>query len=280
MSIGLASYETRIRWIAVFWALITTIWIMCPVSWPTTFFVLGIWVTCTFIPSLIYAWWRPRVPRGVPIFLRFVSVSDTCNEIEPTRNTIRPYSLNRLVQKLLAAGYQFQTVEEALEHPALKSVVMTFDGGYRDNLHNVLPILQKNNVKATFFLTNRSEDDVRYMKALEIQEAFRSGLISVSTYLPKEIPEDQIETFLDVNRKWITGVTRKTPAAVAVESDKIAPETQALIQRLGYRAAFVVLRKMHPVQAAPYAIHRQPIYREYHSWQSYLLVTRGRWRAF
>lgn len=280
MNLGFASYETRIRWIAVFWALLTTIWIMCPVSWSTTFYVLGIWIACTAIPSLVYAWWRPRVARGVPIFLRFVSVADTCNEVEPPRNTIRPYSLNRLIQKLLAAGYQFQTVEEALEKPALKSVVMTFDGGYRDNLHNLLPILKQNNVKATLFLTNRSEEDVRYMKALEIQDFFRSGLVSVSTYLPKEIPADAIENFLEVNRKWITGVTRKTPAAVSIEADEISTDLQATIQKLGYRAAFIVHRKMYPVATAPYAIHRQPIYRNYHSWQSYLLVTRGRWRAF
>ncbi|MDO4527939.1 MAG: polysaccharide deacetylase family protein [bacterium] len=280
MTWGIASYETRIRWIAALWAILTTFLIMCPLSWTVTFIILGGWIAITVIPSLAFAWWRPRVTRGVPIFLRFVSVGETPNASEPEANTIRPRELDRLIYNLLIAGYQFQTVDEALVAPARKSIVMTFDGGYRDIVHQLLPILKKHNVKATCFITNRCDVDARYLKALEIQEVLRSGLVTFSSYLPEDVPATEAKEFLTVNRNWLIGITRHIPSAVAVASKQMNPSLQAVIQEVGFKAAFITHRKMYPVADAPYAIHRQPILRDYHGWQAYFLVTRGRWRAF
>lgn len=280
MTWGFSSYETRIRWIAAFWAIITTCLIMSPLSWSITFIVLGAWIAITVIPSLAFAWWRPRVTRGVPIFLRFVSIGNEVNVSEPEANTIRPQALERLIANLLVAGYQFQTVEEAFVSPARKSIVMTFDGGYRDNVKQLLPILKKYNVKATCFITNRCDLDARYLKALEIQEVLRSGLVTFSTYLPEDVPTEEIKDFLTTNKHWLIGITRQIPKAVAVANSEISPKVQAIIQEVGFNAAFITHRKMHPVADAPFAIHRQPILRHYHGWQAYLLVTRGRWRAF
>lgn len=280
MTWGIASYETRIRWIAALWAIITTCLIMSPLSWGVTFIVLGGWIAFTIIPSLAFAWWRPRVTRGVPIFVRFVSVGDEVNPSEPAANTIRPRELDRLIYNLIVAGYQFQTVDEALEKPARKSIVMTFDGGYRDIVSNLLPILKKYNVKATCFITNRCDTDICYLKALEIQEVLRSGLVAFSTYLPSDVPATDVQAFLNLNRKWLIGITRTIPAAVAVAATSMNPSLQAMIQEAGFKAAFITHRKMYPVADAPYAIHRQPILRDYHGWQAYFLVTRGRWRAF
>jgi peptidoglycan/xylan/chitin deacetylase (PgdA/CDA1 family) len=280
MTWGFAAYETRIRWIAALWAILTTILITSPLSWTVTWIVLGAWVALTVLPSLAFAWWRPRVTRGVPIFLRFVSVGDELNPSEPRGNTIRPRELERLISNLLVAGYQFQTVDEALVMPARKSIVMTFDGGYRDNIRQLLPILKKYNVKATCFITNRCDTDPRYLKALEIQEVMRSGLVSFSIYLPKDVPATETKAFLHVNRHWLIGITRRTPKAVAIADKQMNPALQAMIQEAGFQAAFITHRKMHPVANAPYAIHRQPILRDYHGWQAYFLVTRGRWRAF
>jgi peptidoglycan/xylan/chitin deacetylase (PgdA/CDA1 family) len=280
MTWGFSSYETRIRWIAALWAILTTVIVTSPLSWPVTFIVLGGWVALTIIPSLAFAWWRPRVTRGVPIFLRFVSIGDEPNPSEPEKNTIRPKELDRLIYNLLVAGYQFQTVDEALASPARKSIVMTFDGGYRDNIHQLLPLLKKYNVKATCFITNRCDADPRYLKALEIQEVVRSGLVSFSIYLPSDVPAVDVKDFLRENRHWLIGITRHIPRAVAIAANQMNPSLQKAIQETGFDVAFITHRKMHPVSDAPYAIHRQPILRDYHGWQAYFLVTRGRWRAF
>lgn len=50
-------------------------------------------------------------------------------------------------------GWAFATLSEAIESPPRpKTVVLTFDDGYLDNLTLMLPILRKNNAKATVFL--------------------------------------------------------------------------------------------------------------------------------
>ena len=60
-------------------------------------------------------------------------------------------------------GYKSYTLSDMIEKSESlppKSVVITFDDGYRDNLTNALPILQKYNFKATVFvIINRFDND-------------------------------------------------------------------------------------------------------------------------
>ena len=89
MTWGFSSFETRFRWAAALWAILMTVWCMSPLPWQAR--VIGglVWVAITIGVSLRFSWWRPRLPREVPICL--VAGVDVAL-LEP------------LVRNLLAAG--------------------------------------------------------------------------------------------------------------------------------------------------------------------------------
>ena len=149
MNWGFASYETRFRWVAAIWAVILTGWCFADTNWKVRVVGALLWVIITVVLSLRFAWWRPRSEREVPIFLLLGRRSEAGADVACPSLA----DLEVLIRNLLAAGYRFQTVTEAIVAPARKSVAMTFDGGARETLGSLLPLLQRYNVKATLFVT-------------------------------------------------------------------------------------------------------------------------------
>jgi peptidoglycan/xylan/chitin deacetylase (PgdA/CDA1 family) len=57
------------------------------------------------------------------------------------------------ILKHINEGYEFKTLLKAVESTNLKTLVITFDDGYKDNFVYAYPILNKYNIKATFYPT-------------------------------------------------------------------------------------------------------------------------------
>jgi hypothetical protein len=61
--------------------------------------------------------------------------------------------------KYISKEFDVISISEAFEHlknnfrPKRKTVTISFDDGYRNNLYNALPLLEKYNMKATFFIS-------------------------------------------------------------------------------------------------------------------------------
>ena len=98
-------------------------------------------------------------------------------------------------------GYTSYTLNEMIEQKDKlppKSVVITFDDGYKDNITNALPILKKYNFKATIFvIINRFDNDwslyrktknaniVNHIDKLgddDIKNLLESGLIEIGAH--------------------------------------------------------------------------------------------------
>lgn len=283
MTWGLSSYETRFRWFAAVWAILMTVWCMSPLPWRVRLMGGGLWIAVTVLVSVRFAWWRPRSARDVPIFLSMGGVSEEVSDAVRPERSVRPTELEALVLNLLSAGYRFQTVREALTAPVRKSVVLVVNGGTRDCLAELLPLLRRLGVKATCFVACHGADDPRFLKSLELKEMARSGKIEIGGCLgsgPVSSPEALREA-VERNRNWLTGILGALPYAFVYPEGGCDTETlQGVLREAGYRAALFEAAKAYPSVSDPFAIPCRALPRGLRHWQAYLLATRGRWRAF
>lgn len=280
MILGLSSYEARFRWLAILWAILMTVWCLCPLPWQVRVLGAAIWVTITVIISLLIAWWRPRSEREVPIFLSFNHVAERPCEIDHPERTIRPADLESLIFHLKAAGYRLLTTSEASQYPDLKSVVLTFDGGSRDAFFSLFPILKKYNAKATCLIPECLPNDSDRLKVLEIKEMARSGLVEFGATVSAQhaqsptLTEDIVRT-----RHWMTGVLGVLPVAFALPDSPDAEKVKHSALAAGYRYILTKGKYMRPINEAPDDIHRRVIPGNRGPLQLYLLATRGRYRV-
>lgn len=96
-----------------------------------------------------------------PLILMYHSIDDTpLKRLKGIRVSKKMFE--KQIAFLKESGYTSFTLSELVEKKdelPYKSVVITFDDGYKDNLTNALPILQKYNFKATLFLVENREDN-------------------------------------------------------------------------------------------------------------------------
>jgi len=250
------------------------------VRWPLfgALALAGLWL------SLRVAWWWPRVPANLPVFLMLHSVSDTVVDAECPNNTLRPAELDTLIGDLLAAGYVFQTVPEAVDAPARRSVVLTFDDGWADNYTDLFPILRRRNVKATCFITNRGDRDPAFLTPGQIREMAASGLVAFGGHTAEHdvldiLSDSEAEASIRANRDWLAGILGAPPDCFAYPKGRHTDATIAILKRCGYRCAVTMRKKMRPVAEDPFRIRRQIIPRGHTPCQLYLLATRGKCRV-
>ena len=167
-------------------------------------------------------------------------------------NTIRPRELEALIVRLLKGGYRFRTFTDAASDPGPRDVVLTFDDGYVDNYVELLPILRRQNVPATCFVTSRF-DDPRFLSREQLREMDASGLVEIGGHTSGHC----VLTSVDIAeaREQIRANKRDLEAALGHpiasfaypcggENDDIVSEVVAA----GYRFAAAMVKKMRPVE--------------------------------
>ena len=131
---------------------------------------------------------------------------------------VRPADLDAQIAYLVENGYDLITFEDwrHLEDYE-KPVMLTFDDGYRDNYEELLPILQKYNVKATVFVISGSVDvHNTTLSYMQVRELAQSGLVSIQshTYTHPHLDECDEETLhhqLWTSKLMLTRMTRYEP---------------------------------------------------------------------
>ena len=93
--------------------------------------------------------------REIPVLL-YQNVGDYPSEM--MEDGITPQAFARQMQYLSTMGYQIVTLDDAVDHLAGtkrlrdRSVAITIDGGYRDAILNVAPVLRQYRFPAVFFI--------------------------------------------------------------------------------------------------------------------------------
>ena len=226
-------------------------------------------------------WWWPK--WKVPSFLMLHSVRDDVIDPESANNTIRPGELKDLIIALRRQGYEFKTFKEAIESGDCHTMCLTFDDGYVDNYRTLFPMLKDLNCPATCFVTNRGQDDDKFLSAAMIREMEQSGLVEIGGHTANhtmltEVPLDMAREEIFGNKAWLESVLGHPIDSFCYPRGGENDDIVGLVKAAGYRYAAAMVKKMRPVAADLYRIHRQIIPRGMATWKAVLLATRGKWK--
>jgi peptidoglycan/xylan/chitin deacetylase (PgdA/CDA1 family) len=167
----------------------------------TVWYILIFFLVAMYL-SYRYAWWKKSVDYSYPRILMYHMVRESIPGKKFNSLRVSPADFEKQVKYLHDNGWHSYTMEEAIRQKKnlpSKSVVITFDDGYQDNLTNALPILKKYGFKATIYLVNdrHDRDWSGYRKAKnegaglkdepklsddEVRELLDSGLIEIGAH--------------------------------------------------------------------------------------------------
>lgn len=167
-----------------------------------TFYFIMIVLLVFMYFSYRYAWWKRAVDYRYPRILMYHMIRDAIPGKKFNSLRVAPRAFEMQIRYLYDQGWHSHTMAEAIaqkESLPRKSVVITFDDGYQDNLTNALPILKKYGFKATIYLVNdrHDRDWSGYRKAKnegaglkdepklsddEVSELLNSGLIEIGAH--------------------------------------------------------------------------------------------------
>lgn len=107
----------------------------------------------TVLFSLRYAWWRTAVDYRRPRILMYHMIRGPLRGGRFNKLRVAPGEFERQLKWLVDNGWRFAFLSELGEVAGQsKTVVLTFDDGYRDNFTSAHPLLLKYGAKATLFL--------------------------------------------------------------------------------------------------------------------------------
>lgn len=110
-----------------------------------------------------YAWWRAPVAECFPRILMYHMVRDPIPGAQFNGLRVAGGLFEQQLRWLCDQRWRFATVSDVLAEwtlPDRKTVALTFDDGYADNLRTALPLLEKYDARATLYLvTDRGGED-------------------------------------------------------------------------------------------------------------------------
>ncbi|CAD7287688.1 Poly-beta-1,6-N-acetyl-D-glucosamine N-deacetylase [Campylobacter majalis] len=166
--------------------------------------------------SIRFKWWRKNIDFKYPRVLMYHMISKHLpkNKSKFNRLRVEPTEFEKQLIWLKKNGFKSYFMNEISSDLPEKSVILTFDDGYKDNLINALPLLKKYGFKATIFIVcnrldnnwasdkdlNKSSPELNAEKMLsddDVKILLESGLIEIGSHtlnhvnLPKLSQEEQ-----------------------------------------------------------------------------------------
>ena len=212
-------------------------------------------------------WLFNREKGGVPI-LTYHQV----NDIDKNASTLTVEQFDAQMKYLSEGGYNVITPDELLnawegngtlpQNP----VVITFDDAHIDMYQNVFPILQKYNLRATFFLvTDFVNLYPNYLTWDQAREMQASGLADIESHtlnhknLTEITSRDKLWDQLYGSKQAIEWYLKKPANFIAYPDGLYTVEAENLSKEVGYRAAFVMDYGLAHKEPQRYVLDRIPI---------------------
>ena len=197
--------------------------------------------------SIFLVWILHSDPDGVPI-LTYCRV----NDIDKNELTLTVEQFDAQMKYLVEEGYNVISTDELVDAWEGKSslpkkpVVITFDDGHVDAYKNVFPILQKYNLKATFFIVTDSVNLYPdYLTWQQVREMQSSGFADIESHtlshrdLTKVYSRDKLWDQIYGSKQAIEWYLKKPANFIAYPYGKYDLDTRDISKEVGYRASFI-----------------------------------------
>ena len=213
-----------------------------------------------------YAWWRRPVDWRHPRVLMYHMISPHRPGAKFNGLRVTPERFEAQLAWLKREGWHLFTISELWEQwdtlPA-KSVAITFDDGYADNLHNALPLLAKSDASATIYMVvDRHDRDWSTAKKThhntgelarepklndeELQRLVASGRIEIGSHTLTHInlrttAADNKRRELTESRRLLQAQTGQAVTSFAYPFGIYGDEDVALAREAGYTTAVTTI---------------------------------------
>ncbi len=214
------------------------------------------------------SWIFQQDADGVPI-LSYHQV----NDIDKNANTLTVEQFDAQMKYLVDNGYNVITPDELLDNwngggnLPQNPVIITFDDGHIDIYKNVFPILQKYNLRATFFVVtdyvNLYPNHVTWNQLREMQS---SGLADIESHtlshklIPDIYSRDKLWDQIYGSKQAIEWYLKKPANFIAYPNGKYTVEAEEMSKQVGYRAGFTNEYELAKNEPNNYVFGRIPIF--------------------
>lgn len=180
---------------------------------------------------------------GIPVLCYHSIENSTNNEL-----LLAPEKFRTQLKYLKDNGYTPLTMDELYgflkEKKSIpeKSVVITFDDGYRDNYTNAFPILKEFNFKATIYVISDYINDGLYMTKEQIKEMSDWG-IDIQSHTAKhedlsKLKLDQQYDTMKSSKETLEKIIGKNVDYIAYPFGKHNNDTKKAAEKAGYKLGF------------------------------------------
>ncbi len=185
--------------------------------------------------------------------------------------TITPNRLARDLRTLKELQYTSISLEQfeqflfnqKIELPE-KPLLITFDDGYLDNYENAFPILQKNDMLASFFIITGMLPNADRIKPAQIREMAAHGMSfgshTVTHKALGDLTEEERRMELSYSKIALEDVLGKSVNSIAYPKGSYDENTIQIAQSYGYSEGFTVKQGLCSQISASFHLTRIPVF--------------------
>lgn len=192
-----------------------------------------------------------NIRKDIPVLLyHHIEPVQSSFNAQRRRWTMTPEKFESQIEWILRQGFAVITLKELFEarKKAIpldgRTVVLTFDDGWKDHYARVFPILKKHGLKATFFIVANSVGNSSYMDWPEILEMESAGMDIQSHSLthPKLTTIDRQQSWREISesKKILDGHLRKPVTIFAYPFGYYDQRIIQMVKDAGYQGAVTV----------------------------------------